>query len=253
MEATLLKAMSATKTHTGHKRQVNEDAVFGNAEKGIWAVADGMGGYAAGDVASATVINALAQVELNGSLDQNVAAIKSAIQLANKHLLYETTLPAQCQQLGTTVVALCYTPGQNRCACLWVGDSRVYVLRDHALYQLTKDHSVVQEMVDNGVLAPELRDSHPQSHVITRAIGVADELDIDVVTFMPQAGDIYLLCSDGLYNDICLHQELTRIYQKVSNSPADDSLCETLACGLMDAVLSTEASDNITVSVITLD
>ena len=246
-----LAVSSTTQTHPGYRRTVNEDASLADSQQGLWVVADGMGGYAAGDVASRTLIQCLSALQLRGSLDECTAALEAAIQSANRRLLYETTLPADCQQLGSTVAVLYYHSGEKRCVCLWVGDSRLYVLRDNSLYQMTRDHSVVQEMVDSGALDAASRDSHPQSHVITRAVGVSDQLEVDRLSFQPQTGDIYLLCSDGLYNEIAVAEELQRCRHYFSSR--GDIKTQQITGSLMGAVLDTPARDNITVTVISVD
>lgn len=247
-----LRVQSATKTHPGHVRTVNEDSVYENCQRGLWAVADGMGGYAAGDVASKTVVMALSELSLAESLEESIELVKQAIYKANQKLLFELTLPPNCKQIGSTVAVLLFNRKENRCACLWVGDSRLYALRNNELYQLTKDHSLVQEMVDDGLLDPNHRDSHPQSHVITRAVGVSDDLEVDVMTFSPEPGDIYFLCSDGLYNEINCEQILACITRESTSYHHSTLSCERIANRLVEEVLKTKASDNVSVNVISL-
>ncbi|MDX1693224.1 MAG: protein phosphatase 2C domain-containing protein [Ketobacteraceae bacterium] len=246
-----LTAFSATQSHTGHQRRVNEDAAHADARQGLWVVADGMGGYAAGDVASRAVVHSVSRAPLTGSLDECADRLEDAIVAANRRLLFETTLPAGCQHIGTTVTVLYFHPEENTCVCLWVGDSRLYVLRNNGLYQMTRDHSVVQEMVDSGLLDEASRDSHPQSHVITRAVGVTDDLVVDRLTFTPQPGDLYLLCSDGLYNEICLVEQLQALGTILSGKGALKS--RQMADSLVEAVLGTAARDNITVTVVSME
>ena len=247
----MLIACSSTRTHTGHQRTVNEDSAFSDSARGLWVVADGMGGYAAGDVASRQVVQLLGSVSLHGSVASCITQLEAAIQGANRQLLFDTTLPPGCRQLGTTVVVLFYHPVENCCVCLWVGDSRVYVLRDQQLIQLTRDHSVVQEMVDNGLLEESRRDSHPQSHIITRAVGIDSELQIDMISFEPAVGDTYVLCSDGLYNEICMVDQLQACH---CHSITDAGLrSEHLAESLLTAVLGTHARDNVTLTVIAME
>ncbi len=251
-----LAVYSVALTHKGHCRAVNEDAVYDNIDSGIWAIADGMGGYAAGDVASKIVVNALHSNHhlcMNKSLSNTVAVLKQAILKANYKLLSELTLPEGCSQAGSTVVVLKYHLLENRCACLWVGDSRAYVFRNNQLFQMTKDHSLVQEMVDDGVLDPCVRDSHPKSNVITRAVGVCSELEVDVVTFSPQSGDLLLLCSDGLYNEVTAEQMLQCILASgVSQRGFEQAYCDSVAHSLMQKVLHTKARDNVSINVIVL-
>lgn len=246
-----LIAYSATRSHPGHKRRINEDSAFTDVARGLWVVADGMGGYAAGDVASRTVVQSLSGVGLTGSLEDCINLLKDALLQANQRLLFETTLPSGCEQIGSTVAILFFHPEENCCVCLWVGDSRIYALRGQDLFQLTRDHSVVQEMVDSGVLDESRRDTHPQSHVITRAIGICDDLEVDVVTFEPREGDLYVLCSDGLYNEVSVAEQLQG---NASSLPADGARkSEQLATTLLDATLQTSARDNVTLTVVSME
>jgi len=231
---------SASVTHPGNVRAINEDSVL-NTQGNLWAVADGMGGYAAGDVASRIVIEALIKLEKQPASDNLVENVELTLQQANKKLAYEMTVGIGSELMGSTVVvAACHG---TQCTCLWVGDSRLYVQRQGELYQISKDHSVVQGLIDDGLLSQEQADNHPQSHVITRAVGVHDELELSKVTFDLHSEDVLLLCSDGLYNEV--NPETIR------NLLGDNTLnCELKAQALLGAALDTEARDNISVSVI---
>ena len=231
----------ASVTHPGNVRKVNEDSVLQSSQN-LWAVADGMGGYAAGDVASRLVIDSLTKVdgvELE-SVDL-IQYIEEALQQVNQKLVFEMTVGIGSEVMGSTVVvAACHN---HQCTCLWAGDSRLYVQRQGELYQISKDHSVVQDMIDEGVLSAEQADNHPQSHVITRAVGVHDQLDLSKVTFDLQPEDVLMLCSDGLYNEV----DAATIRDLLSDQSLD---CELKAQALLGAALDTDARDNISVSVI---
>lgn len=243
---------AAAVTHVGHKRSVNEDAYYCNPVKGIWAVADGMGGYAAGDVASQSVIMALRSAAKSGSFEMRISAVKQAIMSANQHLRSELTIPSGCRQLGTTIVVLLMDEDSRRCACLWVGDSRLYALRNQNLFQLSKDHSLVQEMVDRGLLEDHERDGHPQSNIITRAVGIEDNLDIDVVEFEMLPGDLYILCSDGLYGELPPGKLLALLQDQGADIALPDQRCRWATRTLLSAVLDTKARDNVTINVIAI-
>ena len=231
----------ASVTHPGNVRKVNEDSVLQSSQN-LWAVADGMGGYAAGDVASRLVIESLTKVdgiELE-SVDL-IEYIEEALQQVNQKLAFEMTVGIGNEIMGSTVVvAACH---DHQCTCLWAGDSRLYVQRQGELYQISKDHSVVQDMIDDGVLSAEQAENHPQSHVITRAVGVHEELDLSKVTFDLQPDDVLMLCSDGLYNEV----DAATIRDLLSDQSLD---CELKAQALLGAALDTDARDNISVSVI---
>jgi protein phosphatase len=182
-------------------RSGNEDsfAVDANSERGLFVVADGMGGHAAGEVASEMAVQIL-QRELADlrDLDSEPAGerVMAALKRANKAIHDRTIAEVDKQGMGTTVSVLIlsgrkYLIGQ-------VGDSRVYLLRDGALRQLTKDHSYVQEQVDAGFLTPEQARYHPYSNVITRCVGASPEVEPDIYTGEARVGDLFLVASDGL-------------------------------------------------------
>ena len=231
----------ASVTHPGNVRKVNEDSVLQSSQN-LWAVADGMGGYAAGDIASQLVIDSLTKVDGVGLGDVDlVDYIEDALQQVNQKLAFEMTVGIGNEIMGSTVVvAACH---DQQCTCLWAGDSRLYVQRQGELYQISKDHSVVQDMIDDGLLSAEQAENHPQSHVITRAVGVHDELDLSKVTFDLQPDDVLMLCSDGLYNEV----DAATIRNLLSDQSLD---CELKAQALLGAALNTDARDNISVSVI---
>ena len=182
-------------------RSGNEDsfAVDADLERGLFIVADGMGGHAAGEVASEMAVQIL-QRELTDLRDIEDAAagerVSGALKRANKAIHDRTIAEVDKQGMGTTASVLVvagrrYLIGQ-------VGDSRVYLLRDGALRQLTKDHSYVQEQVDAGFLTPEQARYHPYSNVITRCVGASPEVEPDVYTGEVRVGDLFLVASDGL-------------------------------------------------------
>jgi serine/threonine protein phosphatase PrpC len=182
-------------------RSGNEDsfAVDANTERGLFVVADGMGGHAAGEVASEMAVQ-IVQRELADlrDLDSEPAGerVMNALKRANKAIHDRTIAEVDKQGMGTTVSVLViagrrYLIGQ-------VGDSRVYLLRDGALRQLTKDHSYVQEQVDAGFLTPEQARYHPYSNVITRCVGASPEVEPDIYTGEVRIGDLFLVASDGL-------------------------------------------------------
>src|SRR5919199_4237644 len=182
-------------------RSGNEDsfAVEADRQRGLFVVADGMGGHAAGEVASEMAVQIL-QRELSDlrDLEAPPAAerVTSALKRANKAIFERTMTEVDKQGMGTTASVLIlagrrYLIGQ-------VGDSRVYLLRDGALRQLTKDHSYVQEQVDAGFLTPEQARYHPYSNVITRCVGASPDVEPDVYRGEVKLGDIFLVASDGL-------------------------------------------------------
>ncbi|BBC73648.1 conserved hypothetical protein [Altererythrobacter sp. B11] len=178
---------SIGRSHVGRVRRINEDRVLDRADLGLWAVADGMGGQSRGDMAAEAVIRSLAPLPA----PVTPAAISAALRRANR-----TIYDAEAGRSGTTLVLLHI---QDEAATLrWVGDSRAYLIREGRLELLTRDHSVVQELLETGLIDRAQAATHPQANVITRALGIGVEPEIDSRTLHLQRGDRLLLCSDGL-------------------------------------------------------
>ena len=190
----------------GRVRKVNEDSVAGFPERGLWVVADGMGGHEGGDWASARVVAAIGEISKADSLEQAVQLCADAIHGANAEIWSEAT--RRGASMGSTVVALVMIG--RRFAVLWAGDSRLYLLRGGELVQLTRDHSQVQALIDRGLLAPEDATDHPMSHVLARAVGVQETLEIDVVLDDIAADDLFLMTSDGIHG-VLPPSEITRL------------------------------------------
>ena len=182
------------RSHVGCRRKVNEDSLLARQDLGLWAVADGVGGQSAGDVASSLVVERLGLATAEPGLAARAEAAKAAIKDANLALWKMAC--ARSSTMGSTIVAL--SIGEDGYCCLWAGDSRAYLLRDGQLRQLTRDHSLVQQLVDSGDLEPDAAVNHPNANIITRAVGSASELELDSVEGDVRPGDQFLLTSDGL-------------------------------------------------------
>ena len=191
-----LRWFSCAASDVGHVRKVNEDAFLDAREQSLWAVADGMGGHSRGDRASQAIIERLhgfvAADDAEASLEDLMARLDAANRFCRE--------AADGQVMGSTVAAL-YLHGE-RAHLIWAGDSRVYRYRGGNFVQLTEDHSLVQELHRLGELTAEEAENHPSSNVITRAVGVADELEVQVREVDLMLGDRFLLCSDGLFKDV---------------------------------------------------
>jgi protein phosphatase len=191
----------AARTDVGMIRAGNEDAFFADAneQRGVFIVADGMGGHAAGEVASEMAVQIVTR-ELSSvtSLvgDEPTHRVTQALQLANRAIYERTLAEVDKQGMGTTASVLLL--GGGRYLIGQVGDSRVYLLRNGVLHQVTKDHSYVQEQVDAGYLTPEQARYHPYSNVITRCVGAGDSVEPDTYAGQVLQGDVFLVASDGL-------------------------------------------------------
>lgn len=197
----MVRLLHAARTDVGMIRSGNEDnfAVDANQYRGLFIVADGMGGHAAGEVASEMAVQIVLRELADVREIEGVAAgdtLKTAIRDANRKIHDTTLVEVDKQGMGTTVSVLLVNG--RRFLIGQVGDSRVYLLRDGTLTQLTKDHSYVQEQVDAGFLTPEQARYHPYSNVITRCVGASPDVDPDVYQGEVRIGDIYLVASDGL-------------------------------------------------------
>ena len=183
---------SASVTDTGRRRRHNEDAYV--CEPPLFAVADGMGGAQAGELASGLAAAALRDEasELSGGEQR----VDDLIQEANRRIYQRQSEDASASGMGTTMTVALVEDG--RVAIGHVGDSRAYLIRDRKLEQLTEDHSLVAELVRSGKLSPEEAEGHPQRSVITRALGTDPDVDVDTFSVETKPGDLFLLCSDGL-------------------------------------------------------
>ena len=218
-------------TDVGAVRSRNEDSLVARDDAGLWAVADGAGGHGAGDVASQAVAEALAGLPRQLSAAELLAQVRLRLAAVHADLQQRAAAAGPSRILATTVVVLLARGGHY--AALWAGDSRIYLLRDGALRRVTRDHSVVQEMVDDGTLSEAEAEAHPQANVITRAVGARGELVLDKVSDRILPGDVFLLCSDGLFKALpeALIGERLR-----AGATAQDLVAEAVAAGARDNV-----------------
>jgi serine/threonine protein phosphatase PrpC len=186
------------------------------------------------------VADAIALIAAGPCLQASVEAISAAILQVNSQLSDALASGVHSRAMGTTVIAVAIADAE--CACLWAGDSRLYLYRNLGLYQMSCDHSIVQELLDQGVIEMDEISSHPQRHIITRAVGVDPALELEVISFRLQSGDVLLLCSDGLYTEL----NADAIMQVL----AQDGDCTHKAQALIEGVLEGRARDNVTVTVI---
>lgn len=225
---------SFSDSNVGAVRQINEDSVMIAPEKSIWAVADGMGGYEAGDVASKMVVKTLEAIENKPGLSEIVDSVEDSLIDVNMRILEYGDIMLDGRTLGSTVVVLVVRGRVG--VCMWAGDSRLYRFRNGQLLQLSRDHSQVEELISQGFISPEEAESHPDSNVITRAVGAHQELYVDINVFSVQLGDLLLLCSDGLYNAVP-KEDIIKAMQTYNEQEIVDSLIQTaLANGAPDNV-----------------
>jgi protein phosphatase len=227
-------------SHVGRVRRLNEDAWLARPDLGLWAVADGMGGHSKGDLASRTIVEALDQLPPPADAASHLRAVETAlaeVHAALHHLARDTG-----DICGSTVAVL--LAFERRFAVLWAGDSRVYRRRAGRFERLTRDHSLVEEMVESGLLSPEAARIHPWRSRITRAVGIEGPLALERRQGELAAGDLYLLCSDGLTE----HLDDAEIGALLAGC-----LPEAAARALVEATLAAGASDNVTVVLVAVE
>lgn len=226
---------SAARTDTGKVRARNEDAFLAQPEQGLWVVADGMGGHQNGALASRLIVEYLAEPS-EGDLQQRLTELRKRLHDLNRRLGQELTVTAAQPDpvIGSTVVALLIE--DDRAACIWAGDSRCYLWRGSRLYQLSRDHSLLQQLIDEQQLSPAEAARHPAAHALTRAIGASEELKLEILELDVLPGDAFLLCSDGLYQGLSADAlgaalnlpspllALNRLFQQALHGPARDNL-----------------------------
>src|SRR3954453_13089626 len=187
-------------TDVGRLRSVNEDNVL--AASPLFALAAGMGGHAGGEVASDVALSTLE--ERFASVPRTTEALVQAVRDANTAIYRRSLAEANLHGMGTTLtaVALVDRGGEQRLAVVNVGDSRTYVVQDGILQQITRDHTYVEDLVTAGEITPDEARFHPQRHIVTRALGIEPTVQVDAWEAPPAAGDRYLICSDGLSNEV---------------------------------------------------
>jgi protein phosphatase len=230
--------VSAARSDVGRVREHNEDACLQQPERACWAVADGMGGHAVGDLASGLIVDALSRLSASDTIARYLADARKRLITVNQRLRQEAAR-RQVSVIGSTVVALFAC--DSYCGYLWAGDSRLYLYRDGHLRQLTRDHSQIEELKALGLLTEEEAVNHPAQHVITRAVGATDQLEFDTNTLAVADGDMFLLCSDGLSNELS-----AREMQAALIAADCDAACEAL----IEAALARGGHDNITAVVV---
>lgn len=228
-------------TDIGRVRRKNEDAFLVAADGRLAAVADGMGGHEAGEVASGLALESLA-ASLGDASQPSAEAVRNAVLRANRRVFEESVERGHVQGMGTTLTAL-WVPGDDGQAWIGhVGDSRCLRWRAGRFEQLTRDHSWVQAQVDSGLLTPEAALTHPMRNVITRSIGFEPEIEVDVIPVDLAAGDVFLLCSDGLSGKLSSLDLAVRIGSAVAGDEAPGPVLRDL----VDEANNRGGEDNIT-------
>ena len=237
--STAPRCVVAAGSHVGKVRSVNEDSCLARAEIGLFAVADGVGGAHAGEYASGLLASVLNEVGPAPTAHQFLRDVRTRLEGANRTLRAETVRRGEAFLSASTIVCLLLHAGLY--AGVWAGDSRLYLLRTGRFRQVTRDHSQVQELVDEGFLSEAEARVDPRGNIITRAVGANERLELDIVEGEARPGDVFLLCSDGL-NRVLEDDEIAWLLEHLAPQAAVDALVE--------ATLERGAPDNVTVVVV---
>jgi protein phosphatase len=240
-EEAQLRWTSAARTDTGLVRSNNEDMMLDRPERRMWAVADGMGGHAYGEVASRMTVDALDALPPGDSLQQAVAQARVCLLDVNVALVAEAAA-RHVPVIGTTLVLL-LASGRTG-ICVWAGDSRIYLCRGGSLHQLTRDHNQFEELQARNHLSPADALAYPGANMITRALGAATALELDEIQVQVSDGDVFLLCSDGLSNAVSPEDMFGALTAGNCAQAADTLVALALAAG---------GRDNISVVVVRAD
>jgi serine/threonine protein phosphatase PrpC len=226
-------------THAGKVRERNEDSCLVRTDTGLWAVADGMGGHEAGDLASRILVQSLDAIEQPEAPADLLQQCETQIFRANQEII-GLSRAHNGAMIGTTAAVLLVR--DRHFACLWAGDSRVYSISRGVIRQLSRDHSEVEELVASGALSRKDAEHWP-GHVITRAVGVAEDLELDVVTGSAEPGDVFVICSDGLTRHLCDDEILQHAADRNARAACYD---------MIELALQRGGVDNVTVVVVRL-
>ena len=205
---------SGSATHVGQVRSNNQDSFVVVLDADLYGVADGMGGHNGGEVASAMAVESLQEHAGEPSLEN----LKQAARIGNRAIFEKAGSEPELHGMGTTLCAVRVVPGPEGDEIAWinVGDSRVYLFRDDELIQLSRDHSLVEDLLRDGQLTPDEAAVHPKRNIITRALGIDVDVDVDGSTVIPFNGDRFLLCSDGLFGEVTADQ-ISSVLRRLSD------------------------------------
>lgn len=246
-----MKIIYKAASDVGRKRTANEDSHYADSDLNLFIVADGMGGHAAGEVASKIAVESIKDFIRNTKTDKDITwpyefdeslsmagnRLKTAIQSAHAKVLETTSLKKELQGMATTVVSVLVENGKAEVA--HVGDSRAYLIRDNKLIQITSDHSWVNEQLRSGAITSQQARNHPYRNIVTRALGGPNPVDVDVTEEEMKEGDIVLLCSDGL-NTMIPDDQILKIVD--DNKEDLEKACEEL----INAANQNGGEDNVT-------
>lgn len=225
-------------SHVGLIRELNEDRYLVKSESGLFVVADGMGGHDAGEVASTSIVDHLKSIGIPSSAPDLRARFEDRVVMANREI--RELSDRNGATIGSTLAALLAFESQY--ACMWAGDSRIYMLRNGKLSQLSRDHTEMQDLIDRGLLSPDQAAAWPRRNVVTRAIGAVDDPALDIAHGQIHPGDKFLICSDGLTAHVSDEQ--------IGVAALAAESAEQGCASLIQLALEGGGSDNVTVIIV---
>lgn len=237
--------IAAGNTDIGRKRKTNQDSYFLSLEKKLFVVADGMGGHNGGDIASQMAVQELPKYVIENQTMEPVPLMTGSIKESNRAIKNFGETHPELVGMGTTIVGF-YFRGQNIYVAN-VGDSRAYLINNKKIFQLTRDHSLVQEKLNYGVYNREQAALDPQKNVLVRTVGFEDDVEVDVFVYKVVKNDIFFICSDGLHGKVS-DEDMLYIINKLIPEPAlaTTAVAEKVIQALIDQANENGGQDNIT-------
>ncbi len=238
--------ITAGRSDIGMKRKTNQDSILLATDLHFYAVADGMGGHNGGDIASQTTVKLMQELLKKFSAKEGKEQLQEAIKQVNQNLLQIASEKTELKGMGTTISCVMFKGSQLLVGN--VGDSRTYMINEKKLYQLTRDHSLVQEKINMGIYSREMGKQDPQKNVLVRTVGYDENIEVDVFSYKICKNDIFLICSDGLHGKVSDHDILDIINQHISDpAKATANDVDKAALALIARANDNGGQDNISV------
>ncbi len=238
-----MKVISAGISDIGRVRATNQDAIYLNKKENVFLVADGMGGHSGGEIASTMAIKYISEFYKKMNINEGNDVV-NAITDANKKIKKYADQDKTLRGMGTTVITLSFFEGQALIGC--VGDSRAYLFNNDQIFQLTRDHSMVQEKLNLGIYNREQAANDPHKNILSRTVGYEESVDIDAFTYKYKSGDIFLLCSDGLHGKVS-DEDIVHILKSKTQDSVDDVAIREAVQELVTQAYKNGGQDNISV------
>ncbi len=245
-----MKVTSAGICDIGRVRATNQDAIYLNKKEKIFLVADGMGGHSGGEIASTMAVKYISEFYKKMNINES-GDVQNAISDANKKIKKYADSDKNLRGMGTTVISLSFYENQALIGC--VGDSRVYLFQNNQIFQLTRDHSMVQEKLNLGIYNREQAANDPHKNILSRTVGYEDNVDIDAFSYKYRSGDVFLLCSDGLHGKVSDEDIAHILKTNFAKEDLDDVSIRHTAQELVSQAYENGGQDNISVVLVQVE